>query len=230
MRIWHSGASKTENNMKTLRIPLLRDLEEQDLDTAIELGGQTFSVDCLNWPAEFPYAPLCAGRIARTEDSLLVDFRVSGLDLRVQNLQDKGRIWEDSACEFFVQVPGNDEYFNFEVNPAGRLVAAHGTGRGDRKPLSDEEFGQIVRISSVEGLPALTEPLDYAGGLWNWRVMLVIPFEIIGLDSEALPAKLRGNIYKCGDLTAHPHFVTWSPIDTPSPDYHRPEFFGEFEL
>ena len=215
--------------MKTLRIPLLQNLEEQDLDTAIELGGEAFRVDCVNWPDGYPYAPLCAGRIARTEDSLVVDFRVSGLDLRVQNLADKGSIWEDSACEFFVQVPGSEEYFNFEVNPAGRLVAARGTGRSDRVALPDEAFGQIVRITAVDGLPAVKEPLDLLG-LWNWRVMLVIPFEVIGVDPDRLPEKLRGNLYKCGDFTAHPHFVTWSPVATPSPDYHRPEFFGEFLL
>ena len=215
--------------MKSLRIPLLQNLEEQDLDTAMELGGETFRVDCVNWPSEFPYAPFCAGRIARTEDSLVVDFRVSGLDLRVQNLSDRGRVWEDSACESFVQVPGSEEYFNFEVNAAGRLVAARGTGRDGRVPLDESAFGQIVRISSVDGLPAVNEPIDYEG-LWNWRAMLVIPFEVIGLDSSALPVTLRGNIYKCADLTAHPHYVTWSPVLTPSPDYHRPEFFGEFKL
>jgi len=215
--------------MKTLRIPLLQNLEEQDLDTAIELGGQTFRVDSVNWPDEFPYAPLCAGRIARTEDSLVVDFRVSGLDLRVQNLYDRGRIWEDSTCEFFVQVPGTDEYINFEVNAAGRLLACRGTGRGDRVPLSDEALAQIVRITAVDGLN-VTDPIDYAGGLWNWRIMLVIPFEVIGVDPEDLPEKLRGNFYKCGDLTAHPHFASWSPVGTEHPDFHRPEYFGELQL
>ena len=215
--------------MKTLRIPLLQNLEEQDLDTAIELGGQTFRVDSVNWPAEFHYAPLCAGRIARTEDSLVVDFRVSGLDLRVQNLSDRGRIWEDSTCEFFVQVPGSDEYINFEVNAAGRLLACRGTGRNDRVPLPDEALAQIVRITAVDGLN-VTEPIDYAGGLWNWRIMLVIPFEVIGADPDALPEKLRGNFYKCGDLTAHPHFASWSPVGTEHPDFHRPEYFGELQL
>ncbi len=215
--------------MKSLRIPLLRNLEEQDLDTALELCSETFRIDQVNWPAEYPYAPLCAGRIARTDDSLVVDFRVSGLDLRVQNLSDRGRIWEDSACEIFIQSPGSEDYFNFEVNAAGRLIAARGSGRGDRTPLSDEAFGRIVRITSVDGLPAVNEPLDLLG-LWNWRAMLVIPFELIGLDAENLPEKLRGNIYKCGDLTAHPHYVSWAPIDTASPDFHRPEFFGEFLL
>jgi len=210
--------------MKTLRIPLLKSLESNDLDTALELEGTRFSVDQCNWPEEFPYSPFCNGRIARTEDSLVVDFRVSGLDLRVQNLEDGGCSWEDSCCEIFLQVPGNSEYCNFEVNAAGKMTAARGTGRSDRVSLSKEEFAGIVRMAEIEG------PKDFAGGIWSWRVILMIPFELLGLDSEALPESLRGNIYKCGDKTAHPHFLSWAPIGTASPDFHRPEYFGEFLL
>ena len=210
--------------MKTLRIPLLASLEGTDLDTALELEGARFSVDQCNWPDKFPYAPFCCGRMARTEDSLVVDFRVSGLDLRVQNLEDGGHSWEDSCCELFLQRPGAAEYVNFEVNAAGKMTAARGTGRVDRKSLTPEEFGQIVRMASIEG------PQDYAGGVWTWRVILLIPFELIGLDPENLPESLRGNIYKCGDLTAHPHFLSWAPVGTPAPDFHRPEYFGEFLL
>ena len=167
--------------MKTLRIPLLASLEGNDLDTALELEGARFSLDQCNWPDKFPYAPFCCGRMARTEDSLVVDFRVSGLDLRVQNLEDGGRSWEDSCCELFLQRPGAAEYVNFEVNAAGKMTAARGTGRGDRKSLTPEEFGQIVRMASIEG------PQDYAGGVWTWRVILMIPLELMGLDPDDLP-------------------------------------------
>ena len=44
------------------------------------------------------------------------------------------------------------------------------------------------------------------------------------------PESIRANFYKCGDKTAHPHYLSWSPIDTPKPDFHRPEFFGELIL
>ena len=50
------------------------------------------------------------------------------------------------------------------------------------------------------------------------------------LKTENLPKAVRGNFYKCGDKTAHPHFVSWNPVGTPSPDFHRPEFFGELLL
>ncbi len=210
--------------MKTLRIPLIADFEEVDLDTALELEGARFLVDQVNWPAEYPYAPFCAGRIARTEDSLIVDFRCSGLDLRAQNTEDNGSQWEDSCVEVFVENPDGKEYYNFEVNPLGKVLAAKGSGRADRVKRPAEEMEEILRTAQFEG------PQDYDGGIWNWRVTLVIPFTLLGADPDNLPGKLRANFYKCGDKTAHPHFLSWSPIDVPSPDFHRPEFFGELIL
>ena len=85
--------------MRQIQVPFIADFEEVDLDTALELEGARFQVDQVNWPAAFPYAPLCAGRIARTEDALVVDFRVSGLDLRALNTEDNGSQWEDSCVE-----------------------------------------------------------------------------------------------------------------------------------
>ena len=63
--------------MRQIQVPFIADFEEVDLDTALELEGARFQVDQVNWPAAFPYAPLCAGRIARTEDALVVDFRTT---------------------------------------------------------------------------------------------------------------------------------------------------------
>jgi hypothetical protein len=37
----------------------------------------------------------------------------------------------------------------------------------------------------------------------------------------------NANFYKCGDKLAEPHFIAWSNIDTPKPDFHRPDFFGQ---
>ena len=59
--------------MRQIQVPFIADFEEVDLDTALELEGARFQVDQVNWPAAFPYAPLCAGRIARTEDALVVE-------------------------------------------------------------------------------------------------------------------------------------------------------------
>ena len=210
--------------MKQIHVPFIADFEEVDIDTALELEGARFEVDQVNWPAAFPYAPFCAGRIARTEDGIVVDFRVSGLDLRAKNTKDNGSQWEDSCVEFFVQNPDGSEYYNFEINPLGKVLAAIGPDRNARVKRPAKQMNEILRIAQFEG------PQDYSGGIWNWRVTVVIPFRLIGVDPENLPEKLRANFYKCGDETAHPHFLSWSPIGTPSPDFHRPEFFGELIL
>ena len=139
---------------KKLQVPLLREAAE------VETFGQPFSVDCVNWPADFPFAPSCSGHIGHTSDALVVNFRVSGPDLRAVNLTDDGRSWEDSACECFVQVPGNREYYNFEVNPAGFLVAAHGPDVHHRTSIGPEAFARIRRICRVEGIGPITKPIE----------------------------------------------------------------------
>ena len=208
--------------MKTLRVPIA-DFENLDLDSALELQGARFDVDCVNWPAEFPYAPICTGRIARTEDSFVVDFRVSGLDLRAQNTEDNGRQWEDSCVEFFVEDPDGSVYYNFEINPLGKVLAAEGSSRNGRVTRPADEMQEILRIAEVTGA-------QDCEGIHNWRVVVIIPMHLIGIDSENLPDKVRANFYKCGDCTAHPHFLSWNPVGTPGPDFHRPEFFGELIL
>lgn len=207
--------------IKKLNVPLV-DFENQDLDTAMELGGARFDVDRLNWPEAFPYAPLCCGRIARTEDALVVDFRVSGLDLRAQNTEDNGRQWEDSCVEVFIEDPDGSCYYNFEINALGKVLAATGADRHNRQTRPAEEMDEILRFSQNDS--------GEGEGLHSWRVCVVIPFWLIGMDADRLPKMIRANFYKCGDKTAHPHFLSWSPVSTEKPDFHRPEFFGELYL
>ena len=224
---------------KKLNVPLV-DFENQDMDTALELGGARFDVDQVNWPETFPYAPICSGRIARTEDSLVVDFRVSGLDLRVQSTEDNGRQWEDSCVEVFIEDPDGSCYYNFEINALGKVLAATGADRHNRQFRPEEEMKEILRFAQNDCLaqddggsnchPEEAKPTKDLEGLHSWRVCVVIPFWLIGIDADKLPALIRANFYKCGDKTAHPHFLSWSPVSTEKPDFHRPEFFGELYL
>jgi hypothetical protein len=42
--------------------------------------------------------------------------------------------------------------------------------------------------------------------------------------------KARGNFYKCGDSLSVPHFLSWQPIDNPTPNFHLEKFFGELDF
>ena len=62
----------------------------------------------------------------------------------------------------------------------------------------------------------------------GWEVYYQIPLEYIRLfyPEFDFSGALRANIYKCGDQTVNKHYLSWNPIDSEKPDFHRPEDFG----
>ena len=91
--------------------------------------------------------------------------------------------------------------------------------------LTSDEYVQIQRYASIE-----QKSFEEKLGNHTWELTVSIPFTLMGLDPEHLPEMIRGNFYKCADDTANPHFVSWSPIDLPNPDFHCPAFFGEIHF
>ena len=127
-----------------------------------------------------------------------------------------GAVWTDSCLEFFFRPFADDpRYVNIEVNAAGAALIAVGPDRDHREKLETCPAGMDIRASRHEGG-------------W-WAVAYAVPFALV----EALFARqwqpcaaFRGNFYTC-DESIHPHFGSWSPIDAPAPDFHRPEAFGK---
>ncbi len=216
-------------NCKQITVPFIEKIENklsEQFQEIMEQKASRFDVNITNWPESFPYSPICSGRIARSKDFLAISFHVYGLDLRAYSLSDNGTQWEDSCCEFFVEDPQKDKYYNFEINCAGYILAAMGASRDNREKRPAEMLSSIKRDSSI-----VTEKIiDIKGGSHSWDISMLIPFELIGVDKDNLPEKLRANFYKCADKTANPHFLSWNPIKTENPDFHRPEFFGELLL
>ena len=150
-------------------------------------------------------------------------FEVNEDHVRAVAMEDNGPVWEDSCVEFFVQAPDGKHYTNFEMNCAGTMLAALRTSRHDPEKFSDEQFAAIRRITSLPH-----EPVDSRSEGQSWWAIEVIPFEAFGYSSK--PSSLRANLYKCGDKCDQPHFLSWSPIGLPQPDFHCPDFFGTIEL
>ena len=177
-------------------------------------------IDITNW-AEFPHKPKCEFAIAYTSERLLIRFEVEEPHVIGLCTQMHGEVYEDSCVEFFVREPQDEHYFNFEINCIGTILAARRRSRTEKDYLSDE----IMQLISVK--PSLPAGIPYEGS-GRWSIDLEIPFKALGLEQQ--PTLLEANLYKCGDKTPVPHFVSWSPIDTPTPDFHRPEYFGMLEF
>lgn len=181
-------------------------------------------IDNVNWPEAYPYKPEVSMRIAHTGDRILVHYHVCEATVRAVAEQDNGRVWEDSCCEFFVSPePSDNIYYNLETNCAGRLLIGSGCERHNRQCADTATLSGVSRWSSL-GNSVFEEKEAPA----EWDMAIIIPASTFFHHriEDFSGVQMRANFYKCGDKLQTPHFLSWSPITTENPDFHRPEFFG----
>jgi hypothetical protein len=165
--------------------------------------------------------------VAYTDDAILVHYRVEEQSVRAVAQHDNDNVWEDSCAEFFICPAGDGLYYNVECNCAGTLLVGVGEGRNNRE-LAAPEITKLIDRWTTLG----RTPFDTREQPTKWELALRIPFavffrhNITSLDGLTL----KGNFYKCGDKLPVPHFISWSPIGTPQPDFHCPQYFGELKF
>ncbi|MGC3979235.1 MAG: carbohydrate-binding family 9-like protein [Paludibacteraceae bacterium] len=212
--------------MKKLTVPYVEKLNVASIQSASELleeSGRLDVVECVNWSELYPYRPITYFFVGRSKDAFFVKYSVKGTMLKAVYTEDYSPVYEDSCVEFFCMLEQADTYMNFEFNSIGTCDAARRKGRSkDVKRISVEEIKTIERFPSI-GTKAFKE----MEGMFEWELTVKIPFKLMGLDGNRLPEKILANFYKCADDTDSMHYVTWAPIKTEKPDFHRPEFFGE---
>lgn len=211
--------------MKTLEIPFIPDLEKmpyEEFDMAMETGAAKSFIGEVCWPASFPYHPDTSFAVARSKTHIAVLYHVRSLDLRAMALEDNGPVWEDSCCEFFISDPADGTYYNFEMNCIGTLLGAKRKSRTDCVHFSTARLSEVVRYSTLA-----KKQRDLSGKIFGWSIGMAIPFGMVGMDPGNLPESVRANFYKCADKSAHPHFLAWNRVESPEPDFHRPDCFGK---
>ena len=181
----------------------------------------------VNWPDEYPYCPEVAFRMAWCPEGIVLHYRVSEQSARATYGEDDGKVCTDSCVECFIRNADSDAYYNIECNCVGTLVIGLRGKDIARRHLSLDAMAQVKRWASLGREPFGERPEPTA-----WELALVIPatvFESYPIHLEE-GGKLRANFYKCGDDLPVPHFVSWNPIHTEKPNFHRPECFGELLL
>ena len=178
-------------------------------------------IDTVNW-TEYDYCPQVYFRMVYCNSAFLLQYRVREQSVRALASVDNGEVWKDSCVEFFV-MPDDDIYYNFEFNCAGTCLLAVGASRNNREAAQDAIIQTIRRQPSL-GRHSFGE----RKGETEWDITLVIPcaclFKHPGYSPDG--KTVRANFYKCGDGLTVPHYLSWNPIRTEKPDFHRPESFG----
>lgn len=203
-------------------------LELKDLPQWLDdLKVDFIPIDVLNWANDYPYQPSVQFRMVATEQGFVLNYQVSECSVRAVAPQDCGSVWEDSCVEFFSSPADDGFYYNIECNCAGTILVAMGKDRHERTFAPAHVLEGIKRWSSLG-----RETFDERCEDTTWQVVLLIPYSTyFGHKIEDVRGmRIKANFYKCGDKLNTPHFISWNPIGTPTPDFHCPEYFGELEF
>lgn len=204
------------------RIDRLDSLSDIDARlTLLDDKGARGEIACVNWPEQFPYRPLASFSCAYSSRYLWIDFLVRCNYLKAEHYTNQSAVSSDSCVEFFIDPHGDGEYWNFEFTCIGTINASRRRERKNPFRLDDATLATVVRYPSCG-----TRPFLEIQGLFTWSLMVGIPLVLLGIDPDNPPKDTKVNFYKCASATSAPHYLSWAPIATEKPDFHRPEFFG----
>ena len=180
----------------------------------------------------YDHQPLVQARVMYDDAALYVAFRVEDQYVRAVAETWHGRVCRDSCVEMFI-TPGPDTsvgYFNVEVNCGGTMLLHFQPAPAEDIQKMPVEQCETIRI--WHELPKIIDP-EIAEPT-TWQVAYRLPLAILGQFVEVIaPAPgvtWKGNFYKCADQTSHPHWLSWSHIETPGPNFHRPDRYGELRF
>ncbi len=180
-------------------------------------------------PEHFPEV---MAKLAYDREAIYVIFRVKDKYVRAVAGNYQGKVYEDSCVEFFF-TSGTDVsagYFNLEMNCGGQALFHHQkVPRKDPVSISPDDFSGVEIAHTMPEIvePEIKKPV-------TWFVEYRIPYSILehyaAVVRPSPGAQWKANFYKCADKTSHPHWLTWSAVDLPEPDFHQPDFFGTLKF
>jgi len=152
------------------------------------------------------------------ENALYVHMSADEKNIRAELQGPLQPVCQDSCLEFFFCPDGSDDrYINFEINPNCATFIGVGHGREDNIRVCPEREEALFKKKSCR-----TET--------GWEVFYTLPviflralFPNCVLSSGV---RIRANLYKCGDCTENPHYLSWNTVVCETPDFHRVQDFG----
>ncbi len=220
-----NNCTQEKSTLLVKRIQVANPVKVEQVEGLLVVNGIAWHrLEHAPWEDRFPYRPRVQFAIAHTGREILLAWDVEESCVRAVAEADGGAVWQDSCCELFIQPEGSNNYYNIECNCGGKLLVQGGVV-GTNRPVAEASVMSLVRRFSTLG----NEPFPLINEPRHWQLCEVIPVEAFFLDdvSDLSGMQARGNLYKCGDRLAKPHYLSMFPIHLPEkPAFHCPQFFG----
>lgn len=169
-------------------------------------------INTVNWEGN-ECNPNATAKILYSEFGLHIQLETDEKPLLARHTEQNSAVCTDSCMEFFIRPNANDErYMNLEFNAFGTMY--YGL-RYDRNNSTNPDVPR-----ELFEVKTLVED-------GKWTLQLTLPFSYIDEIYGGHTDVMYGNLYKCGNVR---HYLSYYPIGTENPDFHCPEYFGEFRL
>ncbi len=164
-------------------------------------------------------------RLMWDDENLYVGYYCHDKHISAEVTKRHGPVSLDDCVEIFLspnpQKPRN--YYGFEMNVIGTMLNFVRADWWTGGPHWEPEGVQLH--TSYFGLPKKEEAADDD----HWVLELAIPFRNFARDAAHTPPGegdvWRINLNRDGGKT-DAQYSTWSPVNTPKPNFHVPESFG----
>jgi hypothetical protein len=174
------------------------------------------------------FTPSVQAKVMYDNENIYLIFNVSDRYVRCMVTDINGPVYEEPAVEFFFSPDPDfpDRYFNLEINCGGTpLMHYNDFSKKQKNPLAIED---IQKVEIAHSLPQVVDPeITYPV---TWTIEYKIPLNMLEKYSKIIHPKpgieWRANFYKIAEKGSNVHFLTWSVVDNPIPNFHLPRFFG----
>ena len=204
------------------KVNISSDTTKEELENALSCAKWN-KIDVINWK-EYSYQPDVKFRMIYSDSAFIIQYAVKEKYIRAKASEDNGQVNLDSCVEIFISPDGCNLYYSLESNCAGVCLFNVGESRYNR------EFGDPALFERIKRYPSLgREPFALERkGDFEWDIVLVLPYDCLFKHPGYTPdgQQAKANFFKCGDELTEAAFLTWNPIKSGNPDFHRPECFG----
>lgn len=172
-------------------------------------------INNFNWDKNMN-TPHTTAKLLWSEAGVHVRMVTDETPLLARVTKQNGDVYADSCMEFFIRPNANDErYINFEFNAFGTnyFSVRYSRDNFELTKWGKKDFNVKSKVNDGE-----------------WVLMFTMPFRMVDEIFGGHTDTMYGNLYKCCEDKEPMHFASFYPIDTPTPDFHCPLFFGEFIL
>jgi hypothetical protein len=210
--------------MKNLIVPFIEQFTVNDDIEKVQMLLNALPKNQINnqlWP-KFKNNLNTNFSIGHINDAILLTYEVNDDTIMVNTFETNGAVHKDNCVEFFVSFGEEKSYYNIEINCVGVCLIAYGEGRLNRNFITKQLVEKIRTYVTIKKVPEKSK-VKYI-----WQITSIIPIDVFVYSNLKTLKQVTGfgNFFKCGDDLPQPHFYSWNMIESKTPDFHLPEFFG----